>query len=221
MVIYTIYNEIIKKENFCMTGKTHLGIGVMTTVIASEYIPIHLSLSALGICALASVLPDIDHPKSMINKYILPVKNKTFKATIYITLGVFIFIVNYFYFNYIYLKSVGVFFVLIGISSHRNGVTHSLTGFLCFFAIFGYAAVSYGFNEWIIPFAFGYGGHLVADMFTNSGIPLLFPFKKKRFKMPITFAVGSWWGNLIEGLITAAGLIYLTWRLPIIITKLK
>ncbi|EYE88609.1 membrane protein [Fervidicella metallireducens AeB] len=204
-----------------MTGKTHFGIGVMATVILSEYLPVKLSLPVLGVCALASILPDIDHPKSIINKYILPVKNKPVKVTIYITLGVFIFLVNYFYFNLAYLKALGVFLVLIGISSHRNGITHSLSGLLSFLSIFGYAAVIYNFKECVIPFAIGYGLHLFADMFTSRGIPLFYPFKKKKYKMPLTFTVGSGWGNLIEGLIMALGLIYLTFRLPIIITGLK
>jgi inner membrane protein len=204
-----------------MTGKTHLGIGIMATVILSEHLPLNLSLSALGVCAFSALLPDIDHPKSMINKYILPIKNKAVKVTIYITLGIFLVLLNHFYFNYIYLRLLGIFFVLIGVSSHRNGVTHSLSGFLCFTAIFGYAAVSYGFRDDIFAFAVGYGTHLLADMFTNRGIPLFFPFSKKKFKMPITFAVGSWWGNLLENLITAGGLIYLTWRLPIIMTNIK
>lgn len=204
-----------------MTGKTHLGIGVMATVMLSEYVNIDISLAALGVCAFASILPDIDHPKSIINKYILPVKNKAVKATIYITLGVFIFILNYFYFNVDAIKALGIFLVLVGVSSHRNGVTHSLTGFLCFLGIFGYSAAYYGFRECIIPFVIGYTSHLICDMFTNRGIPLFFPFRKKKFKMPITFAVGSWWGNLIEGLLTAGGLIYLTWRLPIIISNIK
>jgi inner membrane protein len=204
-----------------MTGKTHLGIGVMASVILSEYAPIEVTLASLAVCAFSSILPDIDHPKSIINKYILPVKSKAVKATIYITLGVFLYIVNYFYFNLDYLSAIGIFFVLIGVSSHRNGVTHSLTGLLSFSGVFGYTSVTYGFREGILPFIIGYGAHLLADMFTARGIPLFFPFKKKKYKMPITFSVGSWWGKLIEGLIVSGGLIYLTWRLPIILSKIK
>lgn len=204
-----------------MTGKTHLGIGVMTTIIVAEYIPLNLTLSALGVCALASLLPDVDHPKSIINKYILPVKNKAVKTTIYLTLGVFIFLINFFYFNLTYVETIGIFLILVGISSHRNGITHSLTGLLCFVGVFGYTARIYNFSNCTIPFALGYGMHLLGDMCTNRGIPLFYPFRKKKFKMPITFSVGTWWGNLVEGLIISIGLIYLTWKLPVIITTLK
>jgi inner membrane protein len=65
-----------------MTGKTHFGIGVMSTVILSENLHLTLSLPILGICALASILPDIDHPQSIINKYLLPMKKKEFKIVL-------------------------------------------------------------------------------------------------------------------------------------------
>lgn len=204
-----------------MTGKTHLGIGVIATVILSQYIPVELTVPALGVSAFASLLPDIDHPKGIINKYILPFKNKSVKITLYITVGIFIIILNYFYFNFEYLTALGIFITLIGVSSHRNGTTHSLTGYLCFLWTFGYAASDLGFKNLVIPFSIGYVLHLLADMFTSKGIPVFYPFIKKKFKMPVTFTVGSWWGNLIEGIITASGLIYLTWKLPIILMQLK
>lgn len=204
-----------------MTGKTHLGIGVMTTVIASEFVTLNLTLPALLGCAVASLLPDIDHPKSIINKYILPMKNKTVKTVIYFTIGIFIFLINLFYFNYLYVEMLGLFFILIGISSHRNGITHSLVGLLGFVAIVGCAANAYNLTNCTVPFAIGYGLHLLGDMLTARGIPLFYPFSKKKFKAPLTFVVGSRFGNFIEGFIISVGLIYLTWRLPSIIIKMK
>ncbi|MBZ4662465.1 MAG: metal-dependent hydrolase [Caloramator sp.] len=204
-----------------MTGKTHLGIGVMFTVILSEYFKLSLTTGALVACALASLLPDIDHPKSFINQYILPFKNKLTKTTFYITLGVVIYLINSFYFNYTYFKILSFFSVLIGLSTHRNGLTHSLFGFICFVSLFGYAAILYGFRECIIPFSLGYIMHLIADMFTSKGIPIMYPFKKKKFKMPFTFKVGSWLGNIIESAIILTFLVYVAWRLPIIITNYK
>lgn len=204
-----------------MTGKTHLGVGVMATVILSEYINVKLSLTSLGICAFASVLPDIDHPNGLINRYILPVRSKWVKITFYFILGIFILIFNHFYMNYSYLRFLGIFLILIGVSTHRNGITHSLTGLICFLGIFGSFAVKYNLKDSILPFTIGYGAHILCDMFTNRGVPLFYPFKKTKYKMPLTFSVGSWFGNFFEGLITAAGLIYLVWRLPIIFSKIR
>lgn len=204
-----------------MTGKTHLGIGVMFTIILSEYFNMTLTTGALLACALASILPDIDHPKSFINQYILPFKNKLTKTTFYFTLGIVIYFINSFYFNFTYFNLISFFSVLIGLSNHRNGLTHSIFGFLCFVSLFGYAAVVYKFQEYIIPFSIGYIMHLIADMFTNGGVPIMYPFKKKRFKMPFTFKVGSWIGNLIESAVILTFLIYAAWRLPIILTKYR
>lgn len=204
-----------------MTGKTHFGIGVMSVVILSEYMKYKLSLPLLGVSAAASLLPDIDHPQSIINKYVLPMKSKEFKIAVYIILGVFLIALDYLYFANVYMKATGIFLILIAVSTHRDGITHSLTGLLCFIGVFGYLASAYNFKECIIPFAIGYGSHLIGDMFTNRGVPLFFPFKKKKYKMPLTFSVGSWWGNLIEGGIIAGGLLYLTFKLPMIMTRLK
>ena len=95
----------------------------------------------MGICAIASILPDIDHPQSAINKYILPMKKKEFKIAVYITLGAFLIILNYFYFNYAYLEVAGIFLILIGASTHRDGITHSIAGLLCFIGVFGFLAI--------------------------------------------------------------------------------
>ncbi|QCX34464.1 metal-dependent hydrolase [Caloramator sp. E03] len=204
-----------------MTGKTHVGIGVMSTIILSQYIPIDLTVSALGISAVASLLPDIDHPKGIINKYLLPFRSKGAKIAFYFALGIFVILINNFYFSYSYLTALGVFFVFIGVSNHRNGTTHSLTGFLCFLFTLGYIATKLKYKNFIIPFSIGYLSHLSADMFTSRGIPLFYPFVKKKIKMPLTITVGSFWGNLIEGIITIGGLIYLTWKLPIIMMRLR
>ena len=204
-----------------MRGKTHFGIGVMATVILSENLHFALSLPILGICALASILPDIDHPQSAINKYLLPMKKKEFKIALYVTLGVFLIIFNYFYFDYAYLSATGIFLILIGLSTHRDGITHSLTGLLCFLGVFGSLAVFYGFRNCILPFTIGYLTHLLGDMFTSGGVPLLFPFNNKKYKMPLTFTVGSWIGNLVEGGIITIGLIYLVFQLPIIMSRMK
>ncbi|WP_160318217.1 metal-dependent hydrolase [Caloramator mitchellensis] len=193
----------------------------MSTVVLSQYNVVELTLGGLVICALASLLPDIDHPKAFLNKYILPIKNKSVKTSIYFTIGIFFILLNLFYLNIKYVEIIGIFFILTGFSSHRNGITHSLVGLISFSSTFGYAARTYGFREYIVPFFIGYGLHILADMFTNRGVSLFYPFRKKKYKMPITFSVGSFWGNLFEGLIISGGLIYLTLKLPEILLNMK
>lgn len=204
-----------------MTGKTHFGIGVITTAILSEYLKYNINAATLLVCAAASMLPDIDHPKGFINQYVLPIKSKQIKIAIYVVLGIFLIVLDYFYFDSVWLKIAGAFLILIGISAHRDGITHSLTGLLCFGGMIGFLANHYKLQEIIEPFLIGYGMHLVCDMLTSKGVPLFFPFKNKKYKFPLTFTVGSWWGKLIEGGILSAGLLYLVFKLPILITRIK
>jgi inner membrane protein len=204
-----------------MTGKSHFGIGIITTAILSEYLKYNLNTATLIVCTVASLLPDIDHPKGFINQYLLPIKSREIKIALYVVIGIFIILLDYFYFNMAYLKVIGIFFILIGISTHRDGITHSLTGLLCFAGVLGFVANTYNFKEVIFPFIIGYGMHLLCDMLTSKGVPLFYPFNKKKYKFPVTFTVGSWWGNLIEGGIIASGLLYLVFKLPVIITKIR
>lgn len=72
------------------------------------------------------------------------------------------------------------------IFGHR-GITHSLL------AVVGIAValLVYGFNLWFVaPLAVGYLSHLVGDVFTNSGAPLLWP-KKDKISIPV-FNTGTW-----------------------------
>jgi inner membrane protein len=204
-----------------MTGKTHFGIGIISTVVLSQYLSYDLSLGALMVCSIASLLPDIDHPKGIINKYLLPLKNKQFKMTIFFVIGIFLVILNYFYFDNMYINLTGIFIILIGFSSHRDGTTHSFLGLFCFAGVFGVVAMTNNLNGLIVPFIIGYMSHLIADMFTKRGVMLLYPFISRKFRTPITFSVGSVFGNIIEGIIISSGLLYILFNLPQIITRFK
>ncbi|GAA0716607.1 metal-dependent hydrolase [Clostridium malenominatum] len=197
-----------------MKGKTHAGIGVVA-VLALYNKPLAMSdLWGLGIVVVASLLPDIDHPKSAINKYILPFKNKLTKVTIYICLGLILMWYSYLYRGEAFLNGIGIILILIGISTHRNGLTHSLVGMITFSFITAYIGNIYHVNNVIYYFMIGYGLHLFCDMGTNRGVPLFYPFKKKNIKLPFTFKTNSKIGNTIEELIVIVGLIYIVFKLP-------
>lgn len=204
-----------------MTGKTHLGLGIMATVLLSPYIGYKLSIGALAASGISSLLPDIDHPNGLLNQYLLPMKRREFKWMLYIAIGVFLLGVNYFFFNYLMMNLAGFFLILIGFSSHRDGITHSLTGLCCFCILFGVFAEEYELQSLILPFVIGYGMHLLCDMFTKRGVGLLLPFKKTKFRMPVTFRVGSAFGGLLEGLMLCMGLLCILLRLPLLITRFK
>lgn len=197
-----------------MKGKTHAGIGVIVIMFLCDRFA--LSFNYLGIFAvlLGSIFPDIDHPKSIINKYILPFKNKTTKTILYVCCGL---IVGWYYYNISrkpILLCFTIMFILIGISTHRNGLTHSLAGMIAFSFIVSYIGKIYDLKYFTLYFMTGYGMHLICDMITNRGIPIFYPFKKKNVKFPITYKSNSKSASYIENCIVIGGLIYILYRIP-------
>ncbi|MEF9952358.1 MAG: metal-dependent hydrolase [Clostridium sp.] len=207
-----------------MTGKAHMGIGVLTAVVILDRASLGITPISILVCIFASLLPDADHPKGFFNKYILPMRNKSGKVAIYLIFGSGIIGLNYFYFNKDYLYALGGLIVLIGISTHRQGITHSLIGFILFVYILGYGTE--GINDIerqriLIAFISGYLSHIVGDFFTSRGIPLAYPLTKKKFKAPLTYRVGSGVGNLIEGIIITLAVVYLAFKIPTMIINMN
>ncbi len=66
-----------------MTGKTHAGLGTAIGIAISNKMPGGLNLISIVILVIASLLPDVDHPKSILNKYVLPVKSNLAKFIVY------------------------------------------------------------------------------------------------------------------------------------------
>lgn len=191
-----------------MEGKTHAGIGAVTYVAICHELPGKFNMLGIFIVIFASLFPDIDHPKSIINQYVLPFKNGITKKVVYICLGIIVLWFDYIYTNEPALKAMGGSFIAIGISSHRNGLTHSLIGLIIFTFISGYIEEKYNINYMTQYFTIGYGMHLIGDMCTKKGIPLFYPFVKKKMKLPLTYKVGSKLGKFIEGFIMILGLVY-------------
>lgn len=197
-----------------MTGKTHAGIGSVVYVAICSKLPGKFNYIGMVVVIIASILADVDHPKSMINKYILPFKNKTTKVTIYVCLGIIILWFDFLYIKELALKSLAISFIIIGLSTHRNGLLHSLTGMIFFMIMIGYTCRRYSLPPLVYPFGIGYGSHLMGDMFTKMGVPLFYPFSKRKFKFPYTYKVGSKTGKLIEEIIMVFGLAYIVYVLP-------
>ncbi|AKA71534.1 metal-dependent hydrolase [Clostridium scatologenes] len=202
-----------------MKGKTHAGLGIVTFLSVYNSLPEKFNYIGMMAVILASVLPDIDHPKSVINKYILPFRNKATKVTLYMCLGIIILWYDYLYTKQPAFKALGVSFMVIAMSSHRNGLTHSLTGMIIFSFIAGYIGNMYNIHYLVYYFMIGYGMHLLCDMATNRGVPLLYPFRNKKVKLPITYKTNSKMGNSIEELLMIFGLLFIIYKLPQIFIK--
>jgi inner membrane protein len=197
-----------------MNGKTHAGIGLAAYVALSDRLPGGFNYVGLAVALIASLLPDVDHPKSMINRYILPFKNKSAKVTLYLCSGIIVLYFDYLYTNQPAYKALGAALIAVGLSSHREGLTHSLLGMITFTFIVSYIGDKYSLKHITTDFILGYSTHLLGDMLTNRGVPLFYPFKNKKMKLPLTYRVGSKMGNLIELVLVAAGLVYVIYKLP-------
>lgn len=163
-----------------MTGKTHRmigmtsGLGYLLLSRNAFYQPATFA-SAIAISYLGSLLPDID----------------TSTGDIWHSLP----------FGHSFGKAAGAFL------EHRN-ITHSLLGFGLIswgvYALFRIMPTYWGLDAdilWLI-FVLSYGSHLLGDMITAEGIPLLFPFGKMIGIPPkpfegIRIVSGKWFENLI------------------------
>jgi inner membrane protein len=200
------------KEKTHMKGKTHAGIGAVTFAVLFNPAPGKLDYLGLSVIIFASVFPDIDHPKSIVNKYILPIKNKITKVTLYLCSGIIVLWFDYLYTRQPVYKAIGVSLILIALSSHRNGLTHSLTGMILFALIVGYVGNIYNMPHIALYFILGYGMHLICDMATSRGVPLFYPFRKKNVKLPITYSSNSKTASFVEDIIMIFGLFYIIYK---------
>ncbi|KYH28483.1 MULTISPECIES: metal-dependent hydrolase [Clostridium] len=199
-----------------MKGKTHAGIGAFTFISICHKVPGGFNYFGLLVVILASLIPDIDHPKSIINRYILPFKNKKTKVVVYICLAIIVLYFDYLYVDAPALKALGISLVFVALSSHRNGLTHSLLGLVVFTMIFGYLGETYNIPNMTYYFMIGYGMHLACDMMTRMGIPLFYPFIKKKYSFPLTYNPSSKGGSGFEDFLMIAGIAYTIYRLPTI-----
>lgn len=197
-----------------MTGKTHFTVGLSTFVCLSERLPGKYVVISLIFTILGSMLPDIDHPKSFVNKYILPFRNNTTKVFFYITIGAVLLYIDSIYNNNLILKILGMSFILIGLSTHREGFTHSVFGMLVFTFVVSTFGKIYKFQYLQYYFLAGFGMHLLCDMFTRKGVPLLYPIKNKKFKFPMAYSSNSKRGKIIENIIILLSIVYVTLSLP-------
>ncbi len=149
-----------------MTYKTHMNFGIFFAILLTLQLNLFhgkISLIEIVIAAIAALIPDMDHRKSVISRYTMPV------LLLFILIFVMIKYKTYF------ILSIVVWLYLAITMSHRT-FTHSI----------------YGLGLFIIPFIhtpvyffvmIGYVSHLISDALTRSGVPLfLIKDEKGRYK---------------------------------------
>lgn len=194
-----------------MQGKTHAAVGVATYVFLCSKLPGKFSTIGMIVTVVSSIIPDIDHPKSIINKYLLPKKSEKTKRVFYAALGIIILCFDKIYTRDIGVKAVGIAFICISLNSHRNGFSHSFLGFVLASIIGSIVEVRINTPYLTLYIVAGYMSHLIGDMFTKHGIPLFYPFNIIKVKFPINYSVGSKKGRFIEGIIRILVMIYIVY----------
>lgn len=153
-----------------MTGRTHITLGAAAGLLIAAHLRADPVLCFAAGC-FGGLLPDIDHPQSMLSGWI-PGSG---------LLGVF------------------------GLR-HRT-VTHSII-----FVVLLVAAWFAASSRFMIPYPFaasffaGVASHIVSDMLTPSGVPLLYPSRRAWKAAPgIILQAGKWFG-IVELIVWLAGL---------------
>lgn len=151
-----------------MTGRTHLMLGLAAALATAAVAPPEpaLRIAIIGVGAVGSLLPDVDHPKSIISGW---------------------------------LPGVGGAVRLL--ASHR-GPTHSIGFVLALLALLAAA----GLSQWIIAAAAaGLISHILADMLTVKGVPVLIPLSRRSWRLA-PYMVLNMTGWILESVATVGAL---------------
>jgi inner membrane protein len=171
-----------------MMKKTHVSVGVTLSSIIANLIGISITPMFIIATAIASILPDIDHPKGAINQKILLINNGMFKVITYVLFAALIMLYGPKYFDITVIYYTAPLFLVIAFSRHR-GITHSLVG-LAFVAMFSiFIKHKYGIDL-VMAFVLGVGSHIFLDMFNPEGVELFWPCRKN-YRFPVHFSTGG------------------------------
>ena len=67
-----------------MLGRTHMLLGGAAGMAMMRVLGYEDGILPTIVAAVGALVPDLDHPKSMINQRLLPIKNKFTKIVVYI-----------------------------------------------------------------------------------------------------------------------------------------
>lgn len=213
-----------------MTGKTHVVVGLAIVasepLIKLSFIEFYQSLSqhkvfpvSLGVQILAivaavwigSLAPDIDQPGSTLSRDIGgPLGRTKFSALMGgLVLLYFSAHLPAIFATIPYIQAViviiGCLLMMMAVLKHR-GLTHSLLGMTIAGAAIHWVLLTLARGisfvpGLIIPFLIGYGAHLAADSFTNSGVALLYlPFiekTQKHWRWPLHIQTGAFMDTVV------------------------
>jgi len=156
-----------------MLAPTHSAFGIFLTLILLAFFGIKFSLhwTVLIFAALGSIIPDIDHPGSIIGRIFYPIstylERKFGHRTITHSL------IGWLIFSVLFFFIIVISFPLLYLYNYCCGIPQSGT-----FVIFNLSFDIYLFR-WSSAFSIGYFSHLILDMFNKRGSQLFWPDKSR------------------------------------------
>ncbi|MDK2830125.1 MAG: inner membrane protein, partial [Clostridium butyricum] len=152
-----------------MLGRTHLAVGLATT--AAVITNPHALPTALITAGISSLIPDIDEEHSLVRRKIDIIPGLSLGFPLLLIADYFLW-----HFKYLSLLATILFAVYTGFAyfTKHRGFTHSLAGFATFILILALSD-----KILLMPAMIGYGMHLIADLMTNAGIELLYPYERR------------------------------------------
>ena len=152
-----------------MTSPNHIVGGIAITGISLSFwnINIFSNSTYLSLCIFSSLLPDIDHTKSVLGKVFYPLAkyldtkfgHRTITHSLTCLIPLFIFLL------FLEMNIINPYFELVGIN-------------------------------YSLIFLFSYLSHLILDMLTIQGIPLFYPFMKNPCVIPANPSLRFRSGNI-------------------------
>lgn len=155
-----------------MTYKTHINFGILFAILTVDYIYRDSSLIFvfIVISAISSLIPDIDHKKSISYRKTYPI--------------LCIILFSFLLIRYrVYILAITISWLILACLTKHRTFTHSLLGMFLF-------CIPFYNTELFIPMLIGYASHLFADIITVDGISLFYPIIKRRISIG-GFVVGS------------------------------
>ena len=143
----------IRKDGIALTGKTHLTFGIGTGVLAATLI--NPDSTALGIGMMGM---------TMLGSLAPDIDSRTSKIS----------------------KKMKVLSVVTSKMFGHRGFIHSPICMLLIYFVTIAILNKYNATQYVnllYAFLIGYGGHLFLDLLTKGGIPLLYPFSRKKFHL--------------------------------------
>jgi len=184
-----------------MLAPTHSVFGIFLTLIILAVFGVQWSLhwTIILFAVLGAIIPDIDHPKSIIGKlfYIIsaPLERRYGHRTI--THSLVGWIIFTLLFSFIIVLPSFVIFPALGWSAFGGNLSFDILGW-----------------RWILAFSLGYLSHIILDMFNRRGSQLFWP-DPGRDVIPRNPKFRPESGSKVEGLIFVVLLILVFLALPI------